>query len=642
MNRINSFTSKMRMTGLSGFDTETTISELMKAERIPLDKLKQKRTLVEWKQAAYREVSSSLIGFKSKFFDMVNRSSYMLSASSIKAMTAKTSNSTYVTASANADAKAGTQKIKVEQLATADTTVSSGKVSKAVTGTVDEAKLADLAGRKFTVNLDGTSREITLGNITEANLAQELQDSLDAAFGKTGSGQSKIIVNYDTGSNELSIDTANGATKVTIYGSDIAEDGKVGLADLGLTSGVSNRISLNSTLESLANSLGTAMTFTSEGEVEFSINGKTIKAKKTDTLGQVFSKINSDVDAKALISYDEVTDKITLAAKQTGEGDNLVLSESNSNFLAALKLGTITEGQDAIVVLNGTETLVRSSNNFTISGITYTLNKAHDPTSEGETVTIGQDTESVINNIKSFVEEYNKLIESLNSTTNEKYSRKFAPLTDEQKDAMKEKDIENWEEKAKEGLLHSDSILEKITLSMRKALYEKVEGSGLSMKDIGIESGEWYENGKLYLNEDKLKEALTNKPDEVITLLNGVSPDNPRYNRNLTNEQRSDRYTRSGVFQRLSDIIEDNVTTVRNADGKKGFLLEKAGIDGDTSNVENLIYKELEDIDDRIDTMIDRLTKKEENYYMKFTRMESMLSRMNQQSAWLSSQFGGQ
>jgi flagellar hook-associated protein 2 len=73
----------------------------MKIERMPLDSLKQKRTLLEWKQAAYRDISSSLIGFKSKFFDIVNRSSYLLSTSSVKAMSAQSSNSAYVTATAS-------------------------------------------------------------------------------------------------------------------------------------------------------------------------------------------------------------------------------------------------------------------------------------------------------------------------------------------------------------------------------------------------------------------------------------------------------------------------------------------------------------------------------------------------------------
>ena len=77
INNFSGFSSTTRITGLSGLDTDTMVQELMKAERIPLDKLYQKRTLVEWKRDAYREVINRLRGLKSTFFDIMNRSSYI-------------------------------------------------------------------------------------------------------------------------------------------------------------------------------------------------------------------------------------------------------------------------------------------------------------------------------------------------------------------------------------------------------------------------------------------------------------------------------------------------------------------------------------------------------------------------------------
>jgi len=41
---------------------------------------------------------------------------------------------------------------------------------------------------------------------------------------------------------------------------------------------------------------------------------------------------------------------------------------------------------------------------------------------------------------------------------------------------MSEDDIKLWEQKAKSGLLRSDSILENIVTNLRRALYDKVEG----------------------------------------------------------------------------------------------------------------------------------------------------------------------
>lgn len=644
MNRINSFTSQMRMTGFSGLDTESIVADLMRAERIPLDTLRQKRTLVEWKQEAYRNITNLLNGFRSKFFDIVNRSSYMLSSSSIKVMTAASSNSNYVSVSASSSAVAGEIRIKVKQLATADTAVSSAGVTKGITGTIDEDKLADLAGKKIFIELDGVSREIILGGSTGEEFVQQLRDSLDAAFGKTTikdtNGQSidvsKFTVGYDQETGQFTINTANGATNVTVYGTRGATDELAGLDDLGLKEGQSNRLSLRTPLLNMQDIFDPSM-FDEEGNAEFTINNETFTIKSTDTLEQIFKKINNSEKANVTIQYDEITDKITLASKVTGGGDNLVLSDSD--FFRALNLGDITEGQDAIVELNG-ETLIRSSNNFTINGVTYNLKKVHAATDEGETVTVTQDVDTVINNIKNFIEEYNKLIDTIRTKVTERYDRSYLPLTDEQKDAMKDKDVEKWEEKAKTGLLRNDSLLEGILLDMRKAMYEKIEGVSISLKDIGIESKSYLDNGKLYLDEDKLRNMLLTRPDEVARLLNGVSEDNPSYSRTATAEQRADRYSRSGVLQRLSDIIQDNVSTVRDSNGNKGFLLEKAGIEGDITNTRNILSKELDDYDDRIRELIDKLTRKEEAYYRQFTQMEKMLAQMNQQSAWLSAQFG--
>lgn len=637
MNRINSFTSQMRMTGFSGFDTEAIVADLMKVERIPLDTLKQKKTLVEWKQEAYRNITNLLMGFRSKYFDIVNRTSYMLSAGSVKVMSAVSSNSNYVSASANSNAVAGENRIKVLRLATADTAVSSAGISKGITGTIDESKLADLEGKKIFVELDGVSRQITLGGSTGEEFVDQLKASLDTAFGKTSDGHSKFTVTYNSTTKEFTINTANGATKVTVYGPQGATGELAGLGDLGLTEGQSNRISLNRPLMTIQNLFATPIEFDEEGNAEFTINGETIAIKMTDTLEQVFSKINNNEKANVTIRYDELTDKITLTSKVTGGGDNLVLSDSS--FFRALNLDQITDGQDAIVELNG-ETLIRSSNTFTVNGVTYTLKKVHGETDEGETVTVTQDVDSVVAKIKEFIEEYNKLIDTIRTKVTEPYDRSYLPLTDAQKDAMKEKDIEKWEEKAKTGLLRNDSLLQKILLDMRRAMYEKIEGVNITLKDIGIESKSYQDYGKLYLDEDKLRNMLLTRPDEVARLLNGVSEDNPSYSRTATAEQRADRYSRSGVLQRLSDIIQDNVSTVRDSNGNKGFLLEKAGIEGDITNTGNILSKELDDYDDRIRELIDKLTRKEEAYYRQFTQMEKMLAQMNQQSAWLSAQFG--
>ncbi len=638
MDGISGFNNQLRFTGLSGLDTESIIKELMTVERIPLDTLKQKRTLVEWKQAAYREISSLLVGFKSKFFDIVNRSSYMLSNSSITPKIASSSNSEYVTATASADTSIGDHVITVHQVATGASVKSDNGISKSITSEIDADKLKNLAGKKMVVTLDGVTRTITFDDdiqVDESNLVEVLQNALDETFGFKDSGDSKFVVSYDQASKNLTIDTSEGLTRITVGG---PSDETSALTALGINNGATNRISLKSTLEFI--SLNTPLNINEDGKVTFSINGKIIEADKNDTLQSVFERINNDEDLNVKISYDEITDKVTIESRQTGAGNNLVVKDTESNFFAALNIDeeSVTQGMDAKVTIDG-QTLIRGSNIITVNGINYTIHKAHGADSEGDTISITQDTDTVVENIKSFIDEYNKLIDTINGKTKEKYDRNYLPLTEAQKKEMEEDDIKRWEEKAKTGLLRNDSMLQQITLSMRQALYEKVEGVSLTLKDIGISSKSYTDNGKLYLDEDALRKALLNKPDEVTKLLNGVSENVPHYERDLSSEQRRERYNNSGVFQRLSDIIEDYVSTKRNADGKKGFLLEKAGIEGDLSSTENLMYEQLKDFDKRIDNMMDKLIRKEEGYYKKFSQLETMLMRMNQQSAWIMSQF---
>lgn len=629
--------STSRITGFSGFDTEGTIKSLMDAERMPLTLLQQKRQVVEWRQAAYRDMTTSLRSFKSTYFDVVTPATNMLSSNTIMALSAKSTSDTYVTVTASAEADQAARLVKVDQLATADTAISSSGVTKSIAGTV--ANL-DLTGKSFKLTLDGVTREISLANYTDPNpgLESTLQSAIDTAF-----GNGKVVVDYDGGTaanGTLSFSTANGAGKLTLTTS-----ANTGLEDLGFTSGDTNRIKTTDTLEVLADKLGISLTFDADN-VNFSINGKAFSFSKTTSLSSVMNTVNADGTANVRMSYDESSDKVTIRAKQFGAGDNIRLSETGSNLFAAFGIdpsnpvSALNQGIDAIATIDGQQ-VVRSSNTFSLNGVSYTLNKQHPVDATGETITVSQDVGSAVDKIKAFVEKFNTLLDNLNTKVSERYDRNYLPLTDDQKEAMNEKDIENWESRAKTGLLQNDAILQRISEDMRRALSETVEGAGLSMSEIGISSSSYLDRGKLTIDETKLRDALQNKPDQVVSLLNGTAESVPLYSRTLTAEQKETRYNQSGVFQRLSDIIDDNISILRDTNGKKGILLEKAGITGDTSITSNTITNELKTYNERILNLLDVLSDKEDAYYKRFTAMESALQKMNSQGSWLASQFGG-
>jgi flagellar hook-associated protein 2 len=203
---------------------------------------------------------------------------------------------------------------------------------------------------------------------------------------------------------------------------------------------------------------------------------------------------------------------------------------------------------------------------------------------------------------------------------------------------MSDKEAELWDEKARSGLLKGDAILQNIVYSMRRALNEAVEGVGISLWSIGINTGLYQERGKLHIDENKFKQALRNNTEQVMEFFTkspGID-----YSPNLESNLRAQRYKESGIIHRFSDILMDNIRTTRNKDGKKGILLEKAGIVGDITEFENLIDDELKRLDTRLDRAMDTMMRQENRYWNQFIALEKAIQRMNMQSMWLMQQFG--
>jgi flagellar hook-associated protein 2 len=639
---INLFTSTLRIGGIAtGFDTDKMVSDLMRVERIPLDRLYQSRQLAEWKRDEYRDIINHLRSVKDEYFNVLKPSNYMLSQSTYKKMSATGSSDSIVTATAGVSAVAGSYEVTVEALAKAARAESAGKVTAPLRNTVDITSddIINAGNKNITVILDGVTKEITMGSYdtgsTIENVAGDLQTKIDAAF-----GAGKVSVNVVDGEicKELTFDTKSGASTLTVT-NGFSNDG---LRYLHIDSGSSNRLYINRTLEALSTKFAQQLIFDDNGNLEFSINGKEFTFSKATTLTNMMNTINSDNDAKVTIIYDEAIDKFRITAKQTGAGETIKISQKGGNFFDSASgisvASPISEngiGQDAQVTING-QIITRSSNNFTVNGISYTLHKV---STEPQKIAIKPDVDGIYDSINSFVDRYNELIDKINGKLSEEYNRDYQPLTRQQKEAMSEKDIEKWEERAKTGLIRNDSILEKIVFSMRRGLFDKINGVDISLTNIGITTGSYYEKGKLKIDETKLKEAIMNNPDAVMNLFSKKSETHPSYSRTLNTEQRTVRYEESGLAQRIFDIIEDNITTIRDLNGKKGILLEKAGIEGDTSEFTNLIFNEIKMYDSKINSLYDKLVEKENGYFQKFAVMERIIGQMNAQSNWLTAQF---
>lgn len=500
--------------------------------------------------------------------------------------------------------------------------------STTATSSADINLTGNEKGKTFTVNVDGIDTTIEIDNDYSdlASMAAFIQTKF------TG-------VSVSTSGNKLVFGSATGQKIIFKNG---PEDS---LSKLGYTASdnVSNRVSFTKSLDSIENHFAIPAALDGTANVQFTINGTNINLGKTfaqATINDVMTAINSS-SAGVEMKYNSLEDKFSLTSKLTGASETIGFTDTNGLFASlGIQQANLKAGEDAVFDLDNVTNMQRSTNDFNVDGVTYSLKSDASPGTEVH-ITVNGNTTDLVGKIKSFVSKYNEVVDKINGELVEKYDRDYAPLTDDQRETMSEDDIKKWEEKAKAGLLRSDSLLSNITLNMRKALSDPITGASLSLAKIGITTGSYEMKGKLIIDETKLATAIKDNPDGVTKLFTQESQYS--YTDGLEDSsKRKTRYEESGVAQRLYDIIQDNIRTTRDTNGKKGILLEKAGITGDITEFSNQMNKSMLEQDTLISTLLDRLSDKENALYSKFTAMEKALSDMKSQSSWIGQQLGGQ
>jgi flagellar hook-associated protein 2 len=135
---------------------------------------------------------------------------------------------------------------------------------------------------------------------------------------------------------------------------------------------------------------------------------------------------------------------------------------------------------------------------------------------------------------------------------------------------------------------------------------------------MGITSAGYTENGKLKIDEAKLKNALAEKPMEIRDLFSSVG----------------------GIASKINTVIID-ATRSTGPKGTRGTLVEIAGIDLTTSDTENNITDTITMANKAIDTLNARLTKEESRLWKQFTTMETVLQQLNSQSSIIAQFYTG-
>jgi len=435
-------------------------------------------------------------------------------------------------------------------------------------------------------------------------------------------GSSSMLKSATYSSFKVTSDSTGNAASLTALSSADAGNYAIKVSQLAknATASSSGRISANGTEISSSNtttlgklSFANKLTFGSDGKLSFAINGKTFSFSSDTTLQSMLNTINTDTHANVTMKYSRLSDSFTIAADSGGKKSKVNIENYSGNAFGAggafmIDIGEVKNGKDSIAEINGTS-VVRDSNEYTVDGINYVLNKVTAGTSEEYiNFTIERDYSSTLDAVSAFVDAFNTLTAKLSTlTTSKDYSSKYEPLTDAQKEEMTEAQIKTWESKAKNGLLRHDSKLENLIAGLKDAFFSSAGGTGKSAASIGISSGSYFtaDKGKLILDTDTLSAALKTNPEEVISI--------------FTNGSSSVASVEQGLIYKVKNALTSYSMSAANA----------------ISSNEDKI----DSIDKVVDTLGDRLDALAEKYYQKFSAMETALATLNSQASYISQLF---
>ncbi len=519
-----------------------------------------------------------------------------------------------------------------------------------------------VAGQTLTFSYNGTEAKIQIDANAKSleDVKKSLQDGLDAKF-----GAGRVSVNVDGKNLTFTTTVPTGGADTTSIlkvtgGSDEA------LKALGLNRGLSNRTNLDAKISTTgftsvpktvkveevdADGNKTEKEIT-EQWYSFKLNGKDIEVKEGATVRDLMNAINKS-DANVTVSYQEAADKFTFTSKVNGESGVIEFKGNSTEAINTLenifKLGitadTEKRGQDAIVSVKyaGSDEVVnlrRDSNTFTVDGLTIALKgtfgeydettgELKDKTNIANAVEINAsvDVDKLMDTIKSFVADYNAIVDLVNGELTTKHDRDYDPLTSDQKGELSESEISKWETKAKEGLLYGDSDLRSLSMDLRV-----VVSGGLLTKfeEIGINlSSSYSDNGKLNIDETKLRAALETDPESVQKLFTSTAGKDAEGNE-----------TFNGLATNLKNVMNKYVKTIGSME-TKGILIRKAGSKSAAQSLtQNTYYDQLTAIDKMIDKLKARLKTEQDRYISQFSTLETMIANMNSQSSYLSSMGG--
>jgi flagellar hook-associated protein 2 len=662
----------MRMTGLfSGMDTESVIESLVSVKSQKVTDLQNEQKKLEWTQTVWQELNSKIYSFYSKTLSNMRFTSDYLKK------TTKVSDSTKASIIASSSAVNGTQTLKISSTAKAgyltgakisdDVTTFEGKQiprsvnsdvqttttifnlinPSSVSSTATIASTTSVSSSASTNILDNTDTIcVTVGTTSVSVSANTTIESFISDLKDKG-----IEASYDNYTKKLTISTAGGDRTITASVTDssgikyISDDFKeaLGLNVSGVTSQAS--YTSDSKLSSIASSLvGKTITVTS-GKGSGSEQSTDITITSDMTISDFVSSLKS---AGVNASFDETNQRFFISSTSTGSSNEFELtskdSDGKSDNSALISLGIYVDAsnkngseinkydyesgstatrvyaQDAIIELNGA-TFTSDTNTFSINGLTINVT---DTTADDEVLTISTDTDydGIYDMIKDFVSEYNEIINDIYQKYNADSARKYSMLTDDEKEAMTDDEIEEWEDKIKSALLRKDTTLQSLMSSLVNVINDSYgtdsNGNKLYLFSYGIETLGYFEADE----DERYALHIAGDPDDENT-----SSDDDLLKAALA----SDPDTTVNFFTNLCKTLYSTLyDAMKSTDYSSIYKVYE----------DKRLQDEYDDYDDKISDAEDELSDYEDYWYDKFSSMETALANLQSTQSVVTSMLG--
>ncbi|MCL2696762.1 MAG: flagellar filament capping protein FliD [Oscillospiraceae bacterium] len=376
------------------------------------------------------------------------------------------------------------------------------------------------------------------------------------------------------------------------------------------------------------------LTPNAQGNYTFSINGVDFSFAGNTQIKDMMSAVNGNARANVEMTFSTLTNTFEIKSKEFGADAGLEFKDGAQGLLTALGFGAaeFTQGKNMSLTIDGQHVEV-ASNTYEFNGVEITVGPNAVTGAAGAfEIVIERDTAQMFDMIKSFVDDYNALIDYVFGYVTEPPDREYFFLTDTDREelGLSDRQEQKWDERARKGLLYNDRTITGLMANMRTVMFSGVDfmdSDGIEKKfglfSMGITTSDnWRQNGKLVINEQKLRAAIENDIDKITELFTSTTTD-PKTGK------------ASGIMPQLQDVIR-SATSTTGERWERGVLVQKAGIASQSSATSNAIYDQIKRLNSVIANLEARYQKQQDRYWKIFSALETQMGQLNGQTDFIS------